>query len=140
MVNQECKGIAAGQAPMSWGIEEKSQLLLKLYEKAVDCMDRAVDHIGRGEMVEKGDQLIRAQDIVLLLGDVLDDRSGDEGLAVNLRRLYLYVYRLLVRANTHLDIDSIAEARRHMVGLYVAWKQVVDKEGDCAHSAKRARW
>ena len=140
MVNQECKGIAAGQAPISWGLEEKSQILLKLYEKAVDCMDRAVDHIGRGQMVEKGDQLIRAQDIVLLLADVLDERSGDEGLAVNLRRLYLYVYRLLVRANTHLDIDAIAEARKHLLGLYVAWKQVVENEAEKVLGASRARW
>ncbi len=140
MVKQECKGIAAGQGPISWGMEEKSQILLRLYEKALDCMDRAVDHIGSGQMVEKGDQLIRAQDIVLLLGDVLDDRTGDEGLAVNLRRLYVYVYRLLVRANTHIDIDAIAEARKHMVGLYVAWKQVVENESKHAIGATRARW
>ena len=49
---------------LTWGLQEKFDLLLKLYEKSIDCMEKAVESIQRGE-VEKEDYLVRAQDIVL---------------------------------------------------------------------------
>ena len=122
MVNQQT---ATTQVPRSgWTLEDKSDLLLKLYQKAMLCMDDALDLIERGEMVEKGKRLIQAQEIVMQLSDALDYQGEGYEVAVNLNRLYIYVYRLLIRGNTRLDCEAIGEARVLMARLLTAWEQV----------------
>ena len=117
------------EGAFGWDLEEKGRVLLNLYEKAAACMREAIELIEAGEMVEKGKRLIQAQDIVLLLSDALDEKAapGSEVLSGNLRRLYLYLYRLLVRGNNELDVEAILEARRLMEKLYSAWSQVVEE-------------
>ena len=124
MVENESTSAFAAQENLSWGLQEKSDLLLKLYEKSIDCMGKAVESILRGAMVEKGEHIVRAQDIVLLLGDALEPKGGSQELASNLRRLYMYVYKLLIRGNSRLDVEAIEEAHKHMVRLYSAWKHI----------------
>ena len=122
MVNQQT---ATTQVPRSgWTLEDKSDLLLKLYQKAMLCMDDALDLIERGEMVEKGKCLIQAQEIVMQLSDALDYQGEGYEVAANLNRLYIYVYRLLIRGNTRLDCEAIGEARVLMARLLTAWEQV----------------
>ena len=75
-------------------------------------------------MVEKGQRLIRAQDIVLQLADALDHQGEGQEMAANLERLYLYIYRLLIRGNNRLDCEAIGEARRLMARLFAAWEQI----------------
>ena len=114
---------------------DRGTLLLMLYDKAIRCMGEAVDLIEAGDMVGKGERLIRAQDIVLLLADALDKESGDPNatsIACNLERTYLYVYQRLIRGNNFLDRDAIREAMRLMGRLQEAWSQVI---GDAATTA-----
>lgn len=137
MVNQQT---ATTQVPRSgWTLEDKSELLLKLYQKAMLCMDDALDLIERGEMVEKGKCLIRAQDIVMQLADALDYQGEGHEVAANLDRLYLYVYRLLIRGNTRLDCEAIGEARELMARLLTAWEQVAQGP-EPAVAGSRARF
>lgn len=140
MVEEQNIGTRVNHEPTSWGIEEKTHLLLLLYQKALRCIDQAVSDIEAGEMVKKSDELIRAQDIVLQLSDALDRRSDDGGLTANLERLYLYVYQLLIKGNTRLDLEAIAEARKHLAHLYGAWEQVANHAAAAAGPALRARW
>jgi flagellar biosynthetic protein FliS len=125
-----------------WSLEQKGQLLLRLYERAIFSMDDAIELIESGEMEAKGDRLIHAQDIVLQLLDALDARSGGpagEAIATNLQRLYLYVYRRLILGNNTLDTKAIAEARRLMAGLYAAWRQALSPASAGAQRPFRAR-
>lgn len=140
MVEEQSTRTRVSHEPTSWGIEEKTHLLLLLYQKALHCIDQAVSDIEAGEMVRKSDELIRAQDIVLQLSDALDHRSDDGGLTANLERLYLYVYQLLIKGNTRLDLEAIAEARKHLANLYGAWEQVANHAVAAAGPAVRARW
>lgn len=139
MVERESTAVAAAQESLAWGLQEKSALLLKLYEKSIDCMEKAVQSIDQGKMVEKGEYLTRAQDIVLLLGDVLDPRGGGQELGGNLQRIYMYVYKLLIRGNSRLDIEAIEEAHKHMVRLYSAWKHIALEQGEECHSVGPVR-
>ncbi len=139
MVERDSTAVAAAQESLAWGLEEKSALLLKLYEKSIDCMEKAVQSIEQGKMVEKGEYLARAQDIVLLLGDVLDPRGGGQELGGNLQRIYMYVYKLLIRGNSRLDVEAIEEAHKHMVRLYSAWKHIALGQGEECYSVGRVR-
>lgn len=137
MVRQESmEGALDGS--IQWGMEEKSELLLKLYEKSIDCMEQAVHLMEKGEMVAKGELLVRAQDIVLALGDAVDPKAGSPSLGGNLQRIYMYVYRLLIRGNTQLDVDAIHEARKHMVRLYSAWRDIAQQTVESARPVQRA--
>lgn len=138
MVNQQA---ATMQVPRSsWTLEDKSELLLQLYQKAIRCMDEALDLIERGEMVEKGRRLVRAQDIVLQLSDALDHQGAGQEMAANLERLYLYIYRLLTRGNNRLDCAAIGEAKQLIARLYAAWEQVVHGAEEASLPGGRVRF
>ena len=122
MVNQQTATTQVSRS--GWTLKDKSDLLLKLYQKAMLCMDDALDLIERGEMVEKGKRLIQAQEIVMQLSDALDYQGEGYEVAENLNRLYIYVYRLLIRGNTRLDCEAIGEASVLMARLLTAWEQV----------------
>ena len=137
MVNQQT---ATMQVPRSgWTLEDKSELLLKLYKKAMLCMDDAIELMQRGEMLEKGKCLIHAQDIVMQLADALDYQGEGYEVADNLNRLYIYVYRLLTRGNTRLDCEAICEAKELMARLLTAWEQAASGL-ESAIPASRARF
>ena len=113
-----------------WGATvaaDKGILLLMLYDKAISCMEEAIELIKAEDYVAKGERIIRAQEIVTQLCDVLDRESSEPGaraLALNLERLYVYVYTRLIRGNNHLDCEALEEAIRIMSKLYEAWGQV----------------
>ncbi len=111
---------------MPWApavLSDKGLFLLLLYEKAISCMDESLVMMEEGDMVGKGDCLIRAQEIVLQLSDALDKSTG--AIADNLERLYLYVYRRLIQGNVRLDRGAITEARRIMNDLLEAWQAII---------------
>jgi flagellar protein FliS len=105
------------------GGSDRGLILLMLYDKAIRCMEEAHELIEAGDMVGKGEKLIQAQDIVLQLLDALDHRAGE--IAYNLERLYLYVYRRLIRANMRVDGQAIEEAKQVMDTLYLAWQRII---------------
>jgi len=111
---------------MAWSLEDKGHLLVMLYEKAMQCMEEAIELIQEGDMIGKGQRLIHAQHIVSQLTDALEAQDGDVAsgeIAANLGRLYTYIYRRLVRGNNYLDLEAIGEAHHLMGKLLVAWKQ-----------------
>ena len=102
---------------------DKELFLLLLYDKAISCMNEALELIDIGDMIGKGEKLIRAQDIVLVLNDALDESAGE--VAFNLERLYRYVYRGLIDGNNRLNRNAIIEARTIMSELYDAWRTII---------------
>ena len=121
----------------------KGQLIVMLYQGAIRFMKKALILLEEKDMEGKGNNLIKAQDIVLELLYALDQQMLDSGneLALNLQRLYLYAYRQLVQANIHMNPKLIEEVVGLMTNLLEAWEQVVaGEEGDKAPSpSDRAR-
>ncbi len=103
--------------------DDKGLFLLMLYNKALKCMDEALDFIEGGDMIAKGERLLQAQDIIMELSAALDKKAGD--VAVNLERLYIYVYRQLIQGNIHLDREAIIEARGIIGDLFQTWQRVI---------------
>lgn len=117
---------ADATADMPWApavFSDKGLFLLLLYDKAIRCMDEAMQLIEQGDMIGKGDRLMHAQEIVLQLSDALDKSTGP--IADNLERLYLYVYRRLIEGNVRLDSNAILEAKGIMTDLYDAWQAII---------------
>mgnify|MGYP001224796538 CR=1 FL=1 len=104
----------------------KGKLIVLLYQGAVRFMRRSLMQLDEKDMEGKGNSLIRSQDIILELMYALDQQLLDDGneLAQNLQRLYLYCYRRLVHANTHLDRAAIEEVIELFNNLLEAWEKV----------------
>ena len=104
------------------------KLILMLYQGAIKALKKAIDLIDRKEFGEKGDQLIKAQDIIMELNLALDMKTGD--IANSLNQLYLYAYRKLVVANLEVDKEAIQEVIGLLENLYEAWEvEVQSTEG-----------
>ena len=89
-------------------------------------------------MIGKGAKIIQAQEIVLQLADSLDKNSGIEGateIALNLERLYLYIYTRLIRGNNLLDQKAIGEALHLMGTLCTAWEQIIPVTSNASKTA-----
>jgi len=104
----------------------KGKLIVMLYQGAIRFMKKALILMEKKDMEGKGNQLIKAQDIVLELLYALDEKMVQEGdeLALNLQRLYLYSYRRLVHANVTLDSEAVEEVISLMGNLLSAWEEV----------------
>lgn len=105
------------------------KLILMLYQGAIKALKKSIELIDRKEFGEKGDQLIKAQDIIMELNLALDMKTGE--IAQSLNQLYLYVYRKLVVANLEIDKEAIQEVIDILENLYGAWEVAVQSaEGE----------
>jgi len=73
------------------------RLVLLLYDKALSCIEEAVDAIGRGlndpeDVKVKAESLTKAMDILIVLRASLDTEKGQE-IAKNLDEIYDTLYK-----------------------------------------------
>lgn len=117
----------------------RGTLVVMLYNGAIRSLRLASELLREGEMGRKGDQIIKAQDMVMELNLALDLKRGGD-LARNLRRIYLYVYRILSEANFRKSTAGIEEAIRLLSTLREAWQSVASgkAEGEAFHSSSQS--
>ena len=99
------------------------KLILLLYQGAIKALKKANELIDQKEFGEKGDQLIKAQDIIMELNLALDMKAGE--ISSSLQQIYMYAYRKLVVANLEVDKDGIQEVIGLLENLYEAWEVAV---------------
>jgi flagellar protein FliS len=103
--------------------QNKGRLIVMLYEGAIKFLKLAIREIEAGNNEAKGQYISRAQDIINELNAVLDmERGGD--IAVNLRKLYLFMTGRLAEANTKKDINILNDIIGLMEELNMGWKEI----------------
>lgn len=103
--------------------QNKERLLIMLYEGAINFLKQAVIAIQAGDYNKKGRLLAKAQDIILELNIVLDIEAGGQ-LAINLRRLYNYIWNRLTIANNKCDPNIIREVIALLEELNKGWTSI----------------
>ena len=101
-----------------------NQLITLLFDGALSALIRARLFLEQGDIVNKGQSLSKAINIIesgLKLG--LDETSEDE-LTRNLSSLYRYMVHRLLRANIDNDADGIQEVENLLRNIADAWKEV----------------
>jgi len=101
-----------------------NQLITLLFDGALSALVRARLFLEQGDMVNKGQSLSKAINIIdngLKLG--LDEASEDE-LTRNLASLYRYMVHRLLRANIDNDANGIQEVENLLRNIADAWKEV----------------
>lgn len=102
-------------------------LVVLLYDGAVQTLILAEQALEARQWAEATRQLIQAQKIVLELNNGIDLERGGE-LAAQLRRLYLYMYRVLVQASCEKSVEQVRHVRTLLDQLRAAWRAVVKGE------------
>jgi len=103
--------------------QSKERLIVLLYEGAIKFMKLAIKEIQANNYEAKGNYINKALDIITELNAVLDMEAGGE-IAMNLRRLYLYMGRRLSQANVEKDPKIIQEVITLMEELNQSWKAI----------------
>ena len=120
---------------------EPGELVVLLYQGAINFLQRAVAALQRGDHATAGVSIVRAEEIVAELNSTLDASVGD--VAVNLSRIYDYAYWRLVEGNTKKDPAPVAEVLSLLRELLPAWQEAVrlaarDRAGRQASRAAQA--
>ena len=103
---------------------EKLQLML--YDGAIRFCRQARDAIS-ARRIEDGYNLItRAQNIVLELNNALKPELAPQ-LCERMAALYNYLYRRLIHANMHRDLDALDEALRLIEYQRETWIMLLEK-------------
>jgi len=104
---------------------DRVQIVLMLYDGALNHLKRARLKISSGDIISKGHHFSKATSIVGELSNVLDMEKGGD-ISANLRRLYDFVQQRLLYANMHNDIKSLEEAEEVLNTIRSGWKEMMD--------------
>ncbi len=100
-------------------------LILMLYDKAILLLGKAREEISEKKHEEKHDSLTKACNIVFELMQSLDRDKGGE-IATSLSRLYGFVVREILDADTNLNIKALDTAKTILSELRTSWEDIKD--------------
>lgn len=103
--------------------QSRGRLIVMLYEGAIKFLKLAINKLNADDMTEKGVYINKAMDIINELNLVLDMEAGGE-VAVNLRKLYMFMARHLNDANIKKDPQMIDEVIKLLEELNQGWKAI----------------
>ncbi len=103
--------------------QNKGRLIVLLYDGAIKFMRLAIKELEANNYEAKGRYINKARDVINELNAVLDVDSGGE-IAVNLRKLYLFMNNRLSEANMKRDAQMIREVITLMEELNQGWKAI----------------
>ncbi|GBD00111.1 Flagellar protein FliS [bacterium HR17] len=104
------------------------QLIGLLFRRGGELMDDAERALTEGRMDDAHFALTKAQQVVAELLNALDTEKGGD-IAVNLRRLYTFVWERLLHANLRKSVEPLKDARQVWEQLSQLWSEVEAREG-----------
>lgn len=103
-----------------------TQLILMLYDGAIRFLTVARERLAAKDVEGRHTHMIKAQRIISSLDAALDMKKGGE-VAVNLHRVYLYMYQQLVEANLRDQAEPIVEVISMLRDLRESWQAIDDQ-------------
>lgn len=104
----------------------REQILLMLYEGAIKFTKLAIQAAEQKKIADRGQNIIRAFDIVMELNATLDHKVGGE-LATQLEQLYLFLMDQYTKANISGSPEPLHGCLKVLENLYEGWKQAVEQ-------------
>ncbi len=104
--------------------QSKGRLVVMLYDGAIKFMKLAIKELEAGNNEAKSQYINKALNIINELNAVLDINTGGE-VAVNLRKLYLFMNRHLSEADMKRNPQMIREVISLMEELGQGWKAII---------------
>ncbi len=104
------------------------QLIGLLFRRGSELMDEAEQALTERDFERANEALTKAQKVVAELISSLDMEKGGE-IAVNLHRLYTFVWERLLHANLRKSVEPLQDAKQIWEQLRQLWEQVEANEG-----------
>lgn len=104
----------------------REQILLMLYEGAIKFTKLAIVAAEQKKIAERGQNLMRAYDIIMELQISLDHKVGGD-LSRQLDQLYTYVLDQYTKTNLTGEVEPLKAALKVIENLYEGWKVAVEK-------------
>jgi len=114
---------------------DAGKLIVLLYDKLEEKLQLAIDRLNNGDMMGKGNAILKSQDIIMELLSSLNLKAGQ--IAVNLQALYLFMFRELNRINLEKDVDALKKVLRAVQELKSAWVEITTKKKSETTKSKR---
>ena len=112
------------------------ELVVMLYDGAIQSLVQANALIQRGDIQAKAQQIIRATNIISELSGVLDLEQGE--VAHNLDGIYGYARKQLISANLRNDQRKINEVVNLLKELRSAWQELAQRQNESDRSVRVA--
>lgn len=101
-----------------------TQILIMLYEAAIQHVKKAADAIQQKDIPKKGLHIGKAHDIINELNTSLNHEVG-QAVAKDLERLYNFMVSQLLKANIENNIDALHSVQKNLETLLEGWKVAV---------------
>ena len=109
------------------GTADRGRLVVLLYEGAINFLKKAKNDVQEGNIEAKCNNITRAQDVIQELNNSLKMDEGGE-IAGNLRSLYFFMERYLVKAKIERDgIKKMDEVIAMLSSLCDVWVEILAK-------------
>ena len=100
------------------------QLLIMLYEAAINNVKKASQAIETKNIADKGKYIGKAHDIINELNNSLNHEVGGD-IAIELERLYNFMVTQLMKANFENTKDPLIAVQKNLETLLDGWKVAV---------------
>lgn len=102
---------------------DQGKLIVMLYDGAVKFLSIAADRIDAGDFYGSHTNLVKGKSIIAeLLASLNLDKGGD--IALNLQRLYGYMFNELIEANVEKDSARVMQVIKLLKQLRSGWKSI----------------
>lgn len=102
-----------------------AELSLMLYNGCLKFMSQAKQAIEQKNIEKKNEYIQRAQ---MIIQEFMVTLNRDVAMSEDLMRLYDFIFRKLVDANTHSDLTALKEAEDMVLDLRNTWKEMMQNQ------------
>ena len=106
--------------------KEKVELIIALYKKILENLDKAEKAIRENKHVDKIKYMEKVENIILELNQSLDMKNGGE-IAQKLASLYDFALYNLTKANLKNDLEALKGVRKVINILLEGWEKLKNK-------------
>lgn len=99
-----------------------AELTLMLYEGAIKFCNMAIDAVEHKDVARAHKNIVKVENIINYLRTTLDMKYA---VAQDFERMYVYLHRRLIEANTKKDAEILQEINDHLRSIRDTWKEVM---------------
>lgn len=101
-----------------------AELTLMLYEGAIKFCNKAIEGVKEENIQKAHDNIRKVENIIVEFQATLDHKYE---VAKDFDIIYDYIYRKLVEANMHKDLETLEEVLHELRDLRDNWKIIMQK-------------
>ncbi|WP_404356174.1 flagellar export chaperone FliS [Cytobacillus firmus] len=102
-----------------------AELTLMLYNGCLKFMGQAKQAIESSNIEKKNEYIQRSQ---MIIQEFMVTLNKDVAMSEDLMRLYDYILRKLIDANTKNDLEALSEAEEMVMNLRNTWKEMIQSQ------------